>query len=144
MQRLRITHLTEYQFAGPVTLLPHRLILRPREGHDVHIESSRLDIAPANTVKWHRDVFDNSVAVVNFLEPSARLTVTSEVVIQHYDEAPLDFLVEDYAVNYPFVYQVEERADLLTFQQPAYPNDQKAYESGSACSALAPARTRPM
>jgi transglutaminase-like putative cysteine protease len=126
MQRLRIAHLTEYQFATPVTLLPHRLMLRPREGHDVHIESSRLDIVQANTVKWHRDVFDNSVAVVTFLQPSARLTITSEVVIQHYEEAPLDFLVEDYAVNYPFLYQVEERADLLTFQQPAYPNDQKA------------------
>ncbi len=55
MQRLRITHLTEYRFASPVTLLPHRLLLRPREGHDVHIETSKLDIAPSHTVKWHRD-----------------------------------------------------------------------------------------
>ena len=100
MQRLRITHLTEYQFGSPVTLLPHRLLLRPREGHDVHIETSKLEIAPPHTVKWHRDVFDNSVAVVSFLEPAARLTIASEVVIQHYEEAPLDFLVEDYAVSH--------------------------------------------
>lgn len=128
MQRLRITHLTEYQFASPVTLLPHRLLLRPREGHDVHIEASKLDIAPAHSIKWHRDVFDNSAAVVSFLEQAARLTIASEVVIQHYEEAPLDFLVEDYAVNYPFLYQPNERADLIPFQQPAYPNDQKAIQ----------------
>lgn len=128
MQRLRISHLTQYRFAGPVTLLPHRLLLRPREGHDVHIETSRLDIAPSHTVKWHRDLFDNSVAVVSFLEPAAALSIASEVVIQHYEEAPLDFLVEDYAVNYPFVYRPEERADLIPFQQPAYPNDQKAIQ----------------
>jgi transglutaminase-like putative cysteine protease len=128
MQRLRITHLTEYQYGSPVTLLPHRLLLRPREGHDVHIETSKLDIAPAHTIKWHRDVFDNSVAVVSFLEAAARLTIASEVVIQHYEEAPLDFLVADYAVNHPFLYQPDERADLIPFQQPAYPNDQKAIQ----------------
>src|SRR5262245_28862860 len=117
MQRLRITHLTEYRFSDPVTLHPHRLLVRPREGHDVHIETSRLDIAPGHTVKWHRDVFDNSVAMVSFLEPAACLSITSEVVLQHYEEAPLDFVVEDYAVDYPFVYQAEERTDLIPFQQ---------------------------
>ena len=126
MQRLRIAHLTEYRFSSPVTLLPHRLLVRPREGHDIHIETSRLDIVPRHTIKWHRDVFDNSVAVVSFLEPGACLSIASEVVIQHYEEAPLDFLVEDYAVEYPFVYRPEERTDLIPFQQPVYPNDQKA------------------
>ena len=67
MQRLRISHLTEYRYADWVTFGPHRLRLRPREGHDVRIESSRLDIAPAYDIRWHRDIFDNSVALVTFL-----------------------------------------------------------------------------
>ena len=124
MRRLRINHLTTYQFASPVTLQPHRLLLRPREGHDVRIESSRLDISPAHRVKWHRDVFDNSVAIVSFLETAQRLTIDSEAIIQHYEEAPLDFIVEDYAVRYPFEYRPEEQADLAPFQQPIYPNQQ--------------------
>jgi transglutaminase-like putative cysteine protease len=123
MQRLRIQHLTEYRYPSPVTLQPHRLLLRPREGHDVRIETSRLSISPANLIRWHRDVFDNSVAVVHFLEASQRLSITSDVVIQHYEEAPLDFVVEPYAVNYPFQYEARERADLLPFQQTLYPND---------------------
>jgi transglutaminase-like putative cysteine protease len=126
MRRLRIKHLTEYRFAGHVTLQPHRLLLRPREGHDVRIESSRLDIFPLAQIRWHRDVFDNSVAVASFLDPADRLTIASEVYIEHYEEAPLDFLVADYAVNYPFLYNAEERVDLLSFQAPVYPNDQEA------------------
>jgi transglutaminase-like putative cysteine protease len=126
MQRLRIAHLTEYRYSSPVALGPHQLLLRPREGHDVHIESSRLDISPQPQIKWHRDMFDNSVAVASFLDPSDRLTIESEVVIEHYEEAPLDFLVSDYAVNYPFLYTPEERVDLLPYEQPVYPNDQQA------------------
>ena len=125
MQRLRIVHVTEYEFAGPVTLEPHRLRVRPREGHDVHIESSRLAIFPAHSVQWQRDVFDNSVAIVRFTEPTDRLLIESEVVINHYEGAPLDFVVESYALNYPFHYQLDERADLLPYQLPAYPNCKK-------------------
>ena len=124
MRRLRIKHLTEYQFAARVSLLPHRLLLRPREGHDVRIASSRLDIFPAAVIRWHRDPFDNSVAVASFLGTTDRLTIASEVTIEHYEEAPLDFLVADYAVNYPFVYSADERVDLSPFQSPVYVNDQ--------------------
>jgi transglutaminase-like putative cysteine protease len=129
MQRLQIHHVTEYQFTAPVTLQPHRLLLRPREGHDIRIESSMLEISPAHAINWHRDVFDNSVAVVSFLEPAQQLTVASDVIIQHYEQAPLDFVVEDYAVNYPFVYNAEERVDLLPFQTSVYSADQQALQN---------------
>ncbi|MDP1765413.1 MAG: transglutaminase family protein [Methylotenera sp.] len=124
MQRLRIKHLTEYIFPTEVTLNQHRLLLRPREGHDVRIESSKLEITPAYNIKWQRDVFDNSLAIVNFLERSNKLTISSEVVIQHYEQAPYDFMVEDYAINYPFAYALEEQVDLAAFQQPIFVKDQ--------------------
>jgi transglutaminase-like putative cysteine protease len=126
MQRLRIQHLTEYLFPVPVTLNAHRLLIRPREGHDVRIESSKLNISPAYKIKWQRDVFDNSLAVVSFLKAADKLTIASEVVIQHYEQAPFDFMVDDYAVNYPFTYALNEQVDLATFQQPVFPNDQLA------------------
>ena len=40
MRRLQIEHETTYEYAETVTLLPHKLLLRPREGHDVRIESA--------------------------------------------------------------------------------------------------------
>jgi transglutaminase-like putative cysteine protease len=123
MQRLRIQHLTEYLFPTPVTLNTHKLLIRPREGHDVRIESSKLVITPTYNIKWQRDIFDNSLAVVNFLEQSNRLSIASEVVIQHYDQAPFDFLIDDYAVNYPFSYAFNEQIDLAAYQQMVFIND---------------------
>jgi len=125
MQRLRITHLTEYFFPTRVTLNQHRLLLRPREGHDVRIESSRLRITPACRTKWQRDVFDNSLALVNFQEPSNKLTIASEVVIQHYAPEPYDFLLEGYAVNFPFRYALGEQSDLAPFQRLVFIDNQQ-------------------
>ncbi len=36
-KRIRILHRTAYYYHQPVTFGPHRAMLRPREGHDVHI-----------------------------------------------------------------------------------------------------------
>jgi transglutaminase-like putative cysteine protease len=124
MQRLRIKHLTEYTFPTQVTLNHHKLLLRPREGHDVRIESSKLEITPAYNIQWQRDVFDNSLAIVNFVERTSKLTIASEVVIQHYDQTPLDFMLETYAMRFPFTYALDEQADLAIFQQPIFAKDQ--------------------
>jgi transglutaminase-like putative cysteine protease len=47
-----------------------------------------------------------------------QLAILSEVIVHHYDEMPLDFVVEDYAVNYPFVYEPEEVAILQAYLLP--------------------------
>lgn len=129
MRRLNISHVTEYLFYAPVTLLPHRLLLRPRESHNVRIESSTLDIFPGHALQWKRDVLDNSVALVSFSEASDRLRIASNVVIQHYDDNPFDFLVDDYAVNHPFEYAEAESIELAPFLQAVYPSDREAVRS---------------
>lgn len=126
MRRINISHVTEYLFPSPVTLLPHRLLLRPRANHNVRIESSELEISPGHILQWKRDVLDNSVALVTFTEAAARLCVRSRVLIQHFDDNPFDFLVDDYAVTHPFAYAEQDRAELAPFQQPVYPADQDA------------------
>lgn len=126
MQRINISHVTEYVFSAPVSLLPHRLLLRPRENHNVRIESSVLDISPAHTLQWKRDVLDNSVALVGFTEPSDQVRISSRLVIQHYEENPFDFLVDDYAVVHPFRYAEDDQVELAPFQQSVYPSDRDA------------------
>ena len=108
MQRYKILHRTYYNFSGAVTLGPHYLRLRPREDYDLHIESSTLTITPPATLLWHRDVEGNSVATATFDVPANQLAIESEVIIQQFNEAPLDFLVADYAVDYPFTYQPDD------------------------------------
>ena len=107
MRRLKILHRTYYNFPSAVQLQPHRLLLRPREGAGLHIESSSLQILPAAQIRWYRDVYDNSVAIATFTSPAAHLEIVSECVVQQFDETPLDFMVEDFAVNYPFAYDAE-------------------------------------
>ena len=104
MRRYKILHRTYYNFTGSVTLGPHALRLRPREDHELRIESSILKITPTATLRWHRDVEDNSVAVASFNDPTSQLIIESEVIIQQYNLDPLDFLLADYAINYPFAY----------------------------------------
>ena len=108
MQRYKIIHRTYYNFSGMVTLGPHTLRLRPREDHELRIEAFNLEIAPHAGILWHRDVEDNSIAIASFAKPTQQLAIESEVIIQQYLENPLDFLVADYALNYPFSYQQDD------------------------------------
>ena len=57
---------------------------------------------------WHRDVEGNSVAQATFDQSTSQLLIDSEVVIQQYNEAPLNFMVAAHALGYPFVYQAED------------------------------------
>lgn len=95
MQRYKIFHRTYYNFSAVVRLEPHALLLRPREGHELRIESSILKLTPSATLRWHRDVEDNSVAIATFDSPANKLLIESEVIIQQYNEDPLDFLVAE-------------------------------------------------
>jgi transglutaminase-like putative cysteine protease len=128
MRRLKILHRTYYNFRGSVQLQPHRLLLRPREGPGLHIEASKLDIAPAAHIRWHRDAYDNSVAMATFTSPTAQLAIASECIVQQFDETPLDFLVEDFAVNYPFNYDAASVEVLRPYLRRPPQGEQTALE----------------
>ena len=108
MKRYKIVHYTIYDFPGWVELLPHTLRLRPRESHELRIEASRLEIFPDAALRWHRDVEGNSILIASFIDKTKTLSIMSEMLIQQYDQAPLDFLVADNAVDYPFSYSDED------------------------------------
>jgi transglutaminase-like putative cysteine protease len=115
MRRFKILHRTYYNFTSTVQLGPHALRLRPKEGHELRIESSSLDITPAATLRWHSDVEDNSVAIASFDTPTQQLVIESEIIIQQFNESPLDFLVDDYATDYPFAYDAEDSIVLAPY-----------------------------
>ncbi len=125
MRRLLIKHVTTYQFTEPVTLLAHKLLLSPREGHDIRVESSELIIFPPHHhLQWKLDVYDNTMAEVTFTETSSLLSIDSRVMIQHYDDEPLNFLVADYAMMFPFQYNHSENADLGLYLSVIFEQDQ--------------------
>jgi transglutaminase-like putative cysteine protease len=123
MSRLHIEHQTRYDYARPVAFGRHRLVLRPREGHDVRVEIMRLEIAPAHRLEWTRDVFGNSVAIVDFVEEAAQLSITSEVVVQRWLPLPEDDAVEPWRVPFPVSYDPLETQIASAYQAPTYADD---------------------
>ncbi|WP_425613699.1 transglutaminase N-terminal domain-containing protein [Anatilimnocola sp. NA78] len=128
MKRIRITHNTAYHYKTPVTFGPHRAILRPREGHDVHITAARVEIEPAANVRWVRDIYGNSIAIINFTEPGQTLRVFSEIDVDLYDDGPIECLVDESAQHYPFQYGAEEQIELVQYRLPSYPHDGPAIQ----------------
>jgi transglutaminase-like putative cysteine protease len=129
MQHLRIDHTTEYAFDTAVRLLPHRILVRPRGGHNLRIASSALVIEPAATLSWQRDALDNSVAVATFSQLTMALRIVSSVTIEQYESAPLDFSVDEHAVHHPFDYLAGEARVLAPFRMATWPGDAAAVEA---------------
>src|SRR3984893_14899207 len=121
MPLLPIYHKTQYRYARPVAFGEHRIMLRPRDGHDLRVLESRLDIAPVPmSLRWIHDVFGNSVAIADFDERSHNLTSTSTVTVEHNPAEEFALTPDDPAYFYPFVYDDEEFPDLVQFITPQY------------------------
>lgn len=120
--RLTIIHETVYQYSKPTRFSQHRLVLRPREGHDLQVESMVLSITPEYSVEWSRDVFGNSVALVDFSETSKELVITSHVVIRqgHHRTTGTTTPPE---VPYPVVYDELEQPMASAYRLPVYPHE---------------------
>ncbi len=123
MEAYKILHRTYYSFSNTVQLGPHTLRLLPRVSHELRIESSKLMVQPKPlSQRWHRDVEDNSVLIVTFDTPSQQLSIESEIVVHHYNDSPLDFVVSDYAINYPFSYSNEDKKVVHPYMIPTDPS----------------------
>jgi transglutaminase-like putative cysteine protease len=120
---LRIRHRTVYNYLFPVNFAPHRLVLRPREGHDLRVENMTLKISPASTLVWTRDIFGNSVAMVHFSESANQLVIDSDVEVRRFYDPNLPPLLEQSASPYPFAYDSLEQGIMTGYLTPLYPED---------------------
>ncbi len=143
-KRIRITHLTEYQYKEPVEFGPHRALLRPREGHDLHIEDLRVEVEPAASVKWFRDIYDNCITLLTFEEPGKVLRVKSEVDVDLFTDDDLEFPIAAQACDFPFQYDADEQIEIVPYRLPSYPHHAPSmlrwlkdlYEPGSTHSTM--------
>jgi transglutaminase-like putative cysteine protease len=121
MPLLTIHHKTEYRYSHPVAFGEHRIMLRPRDGHDLRVLSGELRIEPQPmTLRWIHDVFGNSVAIATFDERADTLTFTSIATIEHNPAEAFALTADDPAYFYPFLYDDEEFPDLVHFTTPQY------------------------
>lgn len=121
MPLLTIHHKTEYRYDRPVAFGEHRIMLRPRDGHDIHVLSERLDISPQpSSLRRIHDVFGNSVAIADFDTESDRLVFDSTITVEHYPLENIALTPDDHAYYYPFFYDHDELADLTPSMTPQY------------------------
>lgn len=117
---LRINHLTQYLYAEPVTFQPHRLVIRPREGHDLRVESLMLSITPAADVIWTRDIFGNSIAHAHFRERGTDLSFDVDVVVRRFFDPQLPPHIEQSPSPYPLEYDTLEHGIVVGYLTPVY------------------------
>lgn len=110
----------------PVAFGEHRLLIRPRDGHDLRVLDSSLTVSPRADVHWAFDTFGNSVALLSFLDVGDELVIESELLLRRYglDEPMARF--ERYSGSYPVQYDADERIDLCPFMKTDQPQDQEA------------------
>ena len=121
--KVAITHNTKYKFDRTVGLSPHVFRLRPAAHSRTAIEAYSFKIFPENHfINWQQDPFGNFQARVVFQDKIDELRVDVEVIARLHVINPFDFFVEEYAEEFPFVYD-----DLLQKELTAY---LEATESG--------------
>lgn len=120
MTRLTVHHRTLYRFRRPVALGPHRLMIRPRDGHDLRVVSSSLALTPSAEVRWAYDVFGNSIATATPNGPADVFEVDSRLVIDRFPDPEPSREITDAARTYPFHYDQDDFTDLGALREPQY------------------------
>jgi transglutaminase-like putative cysteine protease len=123
MPILTVHHVTTYRYKQPVAYGEHRMMLRPREGHDQRLLKAELVITPKPTrLRWVHDVFGNSVAIATFTGRSRDLRFDSTVCLDHQPLHALEFGIEEFAGTYPFSYGTDEMPDLARSIERHFPD----------------------
>jgi transglutaminase-like putative cysteine protease len=119
---LTVRHVTTYRYAAPVSFGRHRLMLRPRDSHELWLESAELAVSVPCSVGWMYDVFGNSVAFLDFTEEASSLSITSTLKIERYALPRPDFPIAAEAETYPFMHSADDRTDLGRLREHNYPD----------------------
>lgn len=114
--KIVISHKTKYKFDRPVNLSPHIFRLRPAPHCRTPIEAYSIKIKPENQFfNWQQDPFGNYLARLVFPEKTTELSIDVEIIADLKTINPFDFFVEEYAEEFPFVYDETIQKELLPY-----------------------------
>jgi transglutaminase-like putative cysteine protease len=118
-----IRYQTTYSYDQAVRFSPHDIRLFPR--HDRFSRVRRMDFktSPDATVRFARDVFDNTVASCFFPDPSAELHLRLSLDLEIDEKDPFHFILENNAVELPFAYDPAIEPVVAPFRQRRTPDN---------------------
>jgi transglutaminase-like putative cysteine protease len=118
---LNVRHLTTYRYKRPVEFGDHRMMLRPRDGHDQRLLSSELIIEPEpRRLRWLYDTFDNCVAVASFSGAWTSLRVENRFSVERIEDDQPGGEIDPRAQFFPFSYASDELPDIARAMERLY------------------------
>lgn len=122
--KLRVAHLTRYEYALPVAFSPHKLYLRPSETPQLRLLRFVTNIQPLSRLIWTRDAQDNPLGIAYCWDRAPALNIRVEFEVETFEENPFDFILDPHALQFPFSYLPEERFALIPCFAPPYDETQ--------------------
>lgn len=111
-----IQHSTRHHYTGPVSFSDHGLYLKPTEGLNRKLLKFEVATVPASRQRWVKDVHGNAILVCNFgLFESQELSFETLIEMEVANENPFDFVLEPYAIGFPFDYTPADQVALSPF-----------------------------
>lgn len=116
-----IEHRTTYRFHRPVQLGLHRMSFRPRDGHDMRVLATELQVTPTpQRVDLVHDVYGNSVALIHPASPADTLEVCARFSVDHLGSNSFAMPAPSEARWMPPAYAAAERMALAPFLVPSF------------------------
>ena len=142
---LSVRHLTTYRYAQPVELGEHRMMLRPRDGHDQRLVSSpNLTIEPEpSRIRWLYDVFDNCVALASFAGATTSLSIRGRFTVDRTADDSPGGEIDPRARHYPFAYLPRSCPTSRVRSSASIPTRRATSSAGRTSSSIRAARPRP-
>lgn len=121
--RIRIDHLTRYEYAQPVSLSPHFIRVFPRTEPGRLVQKIQFSTHESADVQYRRDLYDNNYARCYFPAPVADLQFSYSVDLELQELNAFHFLMDFDAAEFPFDYQPEVAARLALYLKPPGSDD---------------------
>jgi transglutaminase-like putative cysteine protease len=113
--KLHIAYHTEYTYEQEVSFSPHFFRLFPRADYFLSVEKVSFRTNATAGVQYRRDIFDNEIARCFYPGKNLVLEAALDLDLDIRGRNAFDFLLERYAVDFPFQYKEEDRAVLAPF-----------------------------
>ncbi|MCW6034947.1 transglutaminase family protein [Spirulina subsalsa FACHB-351] len=114
--KVSLHHKLHYHYSQPVFLGPHTLGLRPSPHCRTPIQSYNITIQPSNySITWQQDPYGNYLSRLNFPQKTQYLSIDVDLIAEMRPINPFNFVLEQYAINYPFAYEYQLAKELEPF-----------------------------
>ncbi|MEY2492910.1 MAG: hypothetical protein QOH24_1861 [Verrucomicrobiota bacterium] len=115
--KLGLRYQTTYRYEEPVGFSPHDLRLFPRSDRFSRVRRLDFSTTPKATIRYSRDVFENTVASCFFPERAKELSFRLAIDLDLDEKDPFHFILSPDAVDLPFNYDPRSAELLAAYRE---------------------------